>query len=63
MGPGPAAVVRAAYPEEPGGSGELAGGGALPGGQAGHGRTPEGGEEEKGVLWETSLGELSILYN
>ena len=60
MGPGPAAVVRAAHPEEPGDPGEVAGGGALPGGQAGHGRIPEGGEEEKGVLQETGLGELSI---
>jgi len=53
VGPGPAAVVRAAHPEEPGGSGEVARGGVLPGGQAGHGGVPEGGEEEKGVLQET----------
>lgn len=60
MGPGPTAMVRAAHPEEPGGPGEVDGGGALPGGQAGHGRIPGGGEEEKGVLQETDLGELSV---
>lgn len=60
MGPGPTAVVRAAYPEEPGGPGEVDGGGALPGGEASHGRVPEGGEEETGVLQEKDLGELSI---
>jgi len=60
MGPGPTAMVRAAHLEEPGGPGGVAGGGTLPGGQAGHGRTQEDGEEEKGVLQEKDLGEQSI---
>lgn len=61
MGPGPAAVVRAAYPEEPGGSGEVAGGGALPRGAPGPGRAPGGSEETPEVLQEEDLGGSSIL--
>lgn len=52
MGPGPAAVVRAAHPEEPGGPGEVARGGALPRGAPGPGRFPEGTQETPEVLQE-----------
>ena len=55
MGSGSSEVIRADQLEEPGGFGQVAGGGALPRGPAGPGRIPGGGEETAGVLQEEVL--------
>ena len=55
MGSGPAEVVRTGQPQEPGGPGQVAGGGALPRGPASSGRVPGGREETAGVLREEVL--------
>jgi hypothetical protein len=52
MGSRSAEVVWASQPAQPGNTGQMAGGGAFPGGPAGHGRVPGGCEETAGVLQE-----------